>query len=137
MPGLFLLPLLMLACGCGDALDCAMSKSNHEASIGNLGSIRSALSIYYGDMQGQYPTDLMTLTKDRKYVTSIPDVHTICINGTVHHSRSGKLTYFPSPAAADDQGGWGYVNEPTSQDFGAVFINCTHTDYMSKRFSDY
>src|SRR2546423_6277661 len=47
-------------------------KSSEGASKGNLGSIRSALSIYYGDMEGQYPTDMASLTVSGKYLANIP-----------------------------------------------------------------
>jgi hypothetical protein len=114
-----------------------LSKTNIDATKGNLGGIRSMLSIYYGDMEGQYPVDLMTLTVNAKYMRTIPRTHSIAFNNTVYHTGSGKLAYFPSREAADDRGGWGYINDPASQDFGTAFINCTHTDYFSKRLSDY
>src|SRR5215469_2312760 len=48
-------------------------KSNEGASKGNLGSIRGALSIYYGDLEGQYPDDMTSLTISGKYLASIPN----------------------------------------------------------------
>src|SRR5438552_13263251 len=47
-------------------------KSNEGASKGNLGSIRGALSIYYGDLEGQYPNDMAALTVSGKYLASVP-----------------------------------------------------------------
>src|SRR3954465_10374062 len=47
-------------------------KSSEGASKGNLGSIRSALSIYYGDMEGQYPSDMASLTVAGKYLAAVP-----------------------------------------------------------------
>src|SRR5579872_2102361 len=47
-------------------------KSGEGASKGNLGSIRSSLSIYYGDMEGQYPTQLSGLTVAGKYLATVP-----------------------------------------------------------------
>src|SRR3954469_16548100 len=47
-------------------------KSSEGASKGNLGSIRSSLSIYYGDMEGQYPSSLAGLTVAGKYLASVP-----------------------------------------------------------------
>src|ERR1700747_1983586 len=50
-----------------------ITKSNEANTKGNLGAMRSALSIYYGDMEGLYPTDnLAILTTSNKYLTSIP-----------------------------------------------------------------
>src|SRR5882724_2592533 len=48
-------------------------KSSEGASKGNLGSIRSALSIYYGDMEGQYPSDMAALTIGGKYLATVPN----------------------------------------------------------------
>src|ERR1700685_25189 len=47
-------------------------KSGEGASKGNLGAIRSSLSIYYGDMEGQYPAQLAALTISGKYLSSVP-----------------------------------------------------------------
>src|SRR5580658_5411416 len=56
-------------------------KSKEGATKGNLGVIRAALDIYYGDMEGIYPQQLLTgpdvtpldpLTVNGKYMASIP-----------------------------------------------------------------
>ncbi len=51
-------------------------KSSEGASKGNLGSIRSSLSIYYGDMEGQYPNSLAGLTVAGKYLSAVPTAKT-------------------------------------------------------------
>src|ERR1700740_1948561 len=47
-------------------------KSGEGASKGNLGAIRSALSIYYGDMEGVYPAQIQGLTVAGKYLAAVP-----------------------------------------------------------------
>src|SRR5688572_31367292 len=51
-------------------------KSNEGASKGNLGAVRSALSIYYGDMEGVYPDNPVSLTANGKYLGVIPKAKT-------------------------------------------------------------
>ena len=51
-------------------------KSGEGSSKGNLGALRSALSIYYGDMEGQYPATLNGLTIAGKYLGTIPAAKT-------------------------------------------------------------
>src|SRR5687768_3813539 len=51
-------------------------KSNEGATKGNLGAIRSAMSIYYGDMEGIYPNDPASLSINGKYLSSIPKAKT-------------------------------------------------------------
>src|SRR5882672_3443266 len=51
-------------------------KSSEGASKGNLGSLRSAMSIYYGDMEGQYPRNLLALTISGKYLSEVPAAKT-------------------------------------------------------------
>src|SRR5882762_2214804 len=54
-----------------------ITKGNEANTKGNLGAIRSALSIYYGDMEGWYPVDNLntgtaSLTSNAKYLTAVP-----------------------------------------------------------------
>jgi len=49
-------------------------KSNEGATKGNVGSIRAALAIYYGDTEGLYPESLDPLTSGGKYLETIPQV---------------------------------------------------------------
>src|SRR5471032_1095105 len=56
-------------------------KSGEGASKGNLGAIRSSLSIYYGDMEGQYPSQLAALTLGGKYLATLPLAKTPSYHG--------------------------------------------------------
>lgn len=51
-------------------------KSSEGAGKGNLGAVRSAMSIYYGDMEGTYPAALTALTVGGKYLTALPPAKT-------------------------------------------------------------
>jgi prepilin-type N-terminal cleavage/methylation domain-containing protein len=95
-------------------------KSSEGASKGNLGAIRSALSIYYGDLEGQYPATVESLTVGGKYLSSIP-----AAKAPNYHSDSAGVTYGVS---ADDAGGWNYNNTNAEANQGTILVNCTHTD---------
>ncbi|MFC1680151.1 type IV pilin protein [Elusimicrobiota bacterium] len=107
-------------------------KSSEGATKGNLGAVRSALSIYYGDMEGVYPQDPNELTVDGKYLGSMPRAKTPNL-----HPDSSQIALIPSPQALTDEGGWAYVNNPMSPDFGSFFINCSHTDSKGSLWSSY
>ena len=47
-----------------------ITKSQEGSTKANLGALRSALSIYYSDMEGFYPTDINALVP--KYIQQIP-----------------------------------------------------------------
>ncbi len=95
-------------------------KSNEGSSKGNLGAVRSALSIYYGDMEGQYPDDLVSLTLGGKYLANIPVAKT-----PNYHQDSSTVTNETTPS---DSGGWSYNNVPGNANLGTVLVDCTHTD---------
>lgn len=109
-------------------------KSGEGATKGNLGALRASLSIYYGDKEGVYPTDLLELTEGGKYLAVIPKAKT-----PNYHVDSPEVRYIGrlDDQAQRDAGGWGYVNDPESREFGKVFVNCTHTDSKGVRWDSY
>jgi prepilin-type N-terminal cleavage/methylation domain-containing protein len=106
-------------------------KSNEGASKGNLGSIRGALSIYYGDLEGQYPNDMTSLTIAGKYLTAIPNAKT-----PNYHPDSSAVT---DGVAVNDAagGGWLYNNVTGDANMGTVGVNCTHTDTKGSVWTSY
>jgi len=104
-------------------------KSSEGASKGNLGAIRSALSIYYGDMEGVYPTDVTTLTASGKYLTSIPPAKT-----PNYHGDSSAIT---NGTTISDNSGWSYNNVVTDSNFGTILVSCTHTDTKGSIWTSY
>ncbi len=104
-------------------------KSSEGASKGNLGSIRSALSIYYGDMEGQYPSDLASLTIAGKYLSSVP-----VAKAPNYHSDSSTIN---NATSSNDGGGWSYNNTVGDANLGTVWVNCTHTDTKGSVWTTY
>ncbi|MBU2572681.1 MAG: hypothetical protein KKH28_01205 [Elusimicrobia bacterium] len=52
------------------------------------------------------------------------------------HGASSKVR--PAPVLqTTDTGGWGYVNDPKSRDFGTVFIDCAHRDEKGRWWSEF
>src|ERR1035437_2659925 len=90
-------------------------KSGEGASKGNLGAIRSALSIYYGDMEGQYPADLASLTVSGKYLSNIP-----VAKSPNYHPDSSAVT--AAASTANDGGGWLFNNLAGDANLGTVFV---------------
>jgi hypothetical protein len=129
-------------CASGPVLVCALvplwiiyavNPSSVDASmLGTLGSLRSSVSIYAGDTE-DFPKDLQALVP--KYASSIPMLWR-APRGTALHPMSGAVEYYPA-VAAKDTGHWAYVNAPESQDFGKVYIDCTHTDHKGKVWASY
>lgn len=100
-----------------------ITKSSEGATKGTLGSIRSALSIYYGDMEGQYPTDMYALTISGKYLTAVPKAKT-----PGFHPDSSAESLGSGTVSVNDGGGWAYNNAISDANWGTLWVNCTHTD---------
>lgn len=98
-------------------------ESNGGATKGNLGALRSALSIHYGDHEGWYPFFPGTLAGGGLYLAAIPQTKT-----PDYHPDSADIRLGRSILDADDRGGWLYVSDVTSTDWGSIVVNCTHTD---------
>ncbi|MHB2026776.1 MAG: type II secretion system protein [Elusimicrobiota bacterium] len=95
-------------------------ESNEGSTKGNLGSVRSAMNIYYGDMQGVYPQQIVDLTIAGKYLSAMPVAKT----PPYHDNSSAEV----DASAVTDAGGWFFDNAPADANYGAVMVNCTHTD---------
>lgn len=100
---------------------------------GQLSRIQSTLSIYYGDSDGKYPPSLDVLWGGRNYLEGpMPreDVFIETESGKFKRAHwyrdSAAVKIFNSRADADDSGGWGYVADQASPEWGTVFVNCTH-----------
>ena len=113
-----------------------MRKSSDGATKGNLGAVRSALSIYYGDNAGFYPVDDLSilLSNQRKYIDNIPPAKT-----HDYHPDSSSIIAISSntPANISDAGGWLYVNNMGSSDWGNFLVNCTDTDLKGNSWTSY
>ena len=115
-----------------------INKSKEGATKGALSSVRSALQVYYGDNEGWFPADdLSILTLNGKYINEIP----IAKLPTTGHADVRIVTVYVSSAAGsyvvpggsitafETSGGWGYVNNPVASSiWGSFMVNCTHKD---------
>lgn len=122
-------------------------KSNEGATKGNLGSLRSALSIYFADNDGVYivgtnstvetvfPTEIVP-----KYMKAIPSAYAAGI-----HAKSAAVIGNNYLSAGFDTGSWGYdgsnsailVTASGHNGWGELWVGCTHTDTKSKTWSAY
>ena len=107
-------------------------KSNEGSAKGNLGAIRSSLSIYYGDMEGQYPTTMESLTGSGKYLTSVPRA-----KAPNYHADASTVSENSGSLSITNAGGWAYVNAPGDSNFGTLWVNCTHTDTKGSGWTSY
>lgn len=107
----------------------ALQKSKEGSAKGNLGTVRTAVAVYYADHEGQFPPDLATLIVNRKYLGKIPPA--------VGLSRHADTNSVHLQTSADDAGGWVYNATQSDGNYGTVLINCTHADSAGKVWTSY
>lgn len=109
-----------------------LRKTREGNTKGNLGTLRSSLSIYSSDNAGHFPTDhLESMTVAAKYLKEVP-----IIEEPDYHSRTQDVSNIDDLGAAglegSDAGGWAYWNDQNLKDpgfsWGALWIACSHTD---------
>lgn len=104
-------------------------KAKEAAIKGQLGSIRSALSIYYADNEGRYPSInygvlKIVLTTGGKYLDAIPAISIPTVpghNGFPQFANSPVLDVFFTNTLTG--GEWCYFFAS-----GKITVCCTHTD---------
>lgn len=108
-------------------------KSGEGATRGNLGALRSAMSIYYGDMEGSYPTSVSALTVTGKYLQAVPTLKTPNYHPDIAAAFGGDQGGFNG----NDGGRWYMDNQPNDANYGTVWVACTHTDTKASAWSSY
>jgi prepilin-type N-terminal cleavage/methylation domain-containing protein len=117
-----------------------VAKSQEGATKGNLGTVRSALSIYYGDTEGWYPTEaasFTSLTTQQKYLQSVP-IANLPKNGANNdgHAAQAGVTN-TAVTAASTHGGWFYNNSQGTNNWGQSLVNCAHSDAKGQVWTYY
>ena len=133
-----------------------VTKSKEASVKGSLGSLRSALSIYYGDTEGSYPTSQMwtALTTGNKYMPAAGGVaslgryaipaqsdstpaNTGHTSGFFANASGDGAVLYSATAAAVEGAQCLTAGDNTSTHFGEVYINCTHMDTKSAQWTSY
>lgn len=108
----------------------AIRLANEGSTVAKLGSLRSALSIYYADNDDLFPSDLDPLLRPgNRYLPRSPSAYTGA------HGERGGVQYSAARSSDTDTGSWGYATDPP--DAGTVWVDCTHTDSKNKVWNQY
>lgn len=109
-----------------------ISKKAYEGRTkANLGAIRSALAIYYGDTEGLFPTDdLSSITP--KYLTQMPLKYT-----PPYHPEGNSVSAGNDATMTASTGDWFYYNDRLDNHWGKVIVNCVHEDIRGAVWSSY
>ena len=100
-----------------DSAGASPTDASSETEL-NLAYLRAAITEYNND-KNTYPKNLIELVP--RYIAAIP------IATLPDHPAKKDVRVLPAKKA-DDRGGWAYVNNPHNEDFGVIFLNCSHTD---------
>ena len=102
-----------------------LNKAKEGSTKHQLVRLRSAIAAYYGENQGEYPTDNLTSLMPR-YIEEIPQTK---VPGFAPSNRVSTGTY---EQAFTKEGGWAYVSDPADPRFGDVFVNTDQPDSYGK-----
>jgi prepilin-type N-terminal cleavage/methylation domain-containing protein len=120
-----------------------VAKSQEGTTKANLGAIRSALSVYYTDNEGNYPVDnLDSLVTAAKYLQIIPNAALPQTQYNVGHGVHSGVNAGSFPANLTDVAGganvWAYDNTVADDDtWGLIVVNCTHSDLKGAEWTAY
>jgi prepilin-type N-terminal cleavage/methylation domain-containing protein len=122
-------------------------KSNEGKTKGNLGSLRSVVSIYYGENE-LYPAptasgdasipgslgQLLTMNNG-KYIEKIP----ACFCPPYHLDNTQFVITVSTVDESALPGSWGFKNTNigVGRSWGDVWVNCTHTDTIGNNWGFY
>jgi prepilin-type N-terminal cleavage/methylation domain-containing protein len=110
-------------------------KSSEGATKGNLGALRSALSIYYGDNGGAFPATLATMSVSAS--TAAPYIQVVPVATEPPYHGASSVEQDVILTAWTDSNGWIYDNNASDTFAGTVMVACTHTDTKGSSWSTY
>lgn len=121
-----------------------VTKSKEASVKGSLGAVRSAVSIYYGDTEGNYPGNLFEgLTYGNRYMPAIGGVPSLGIfdlpknnagnpgHGYGNVDASGEVTQ--DIANFTEDGNALHFNTNT----GDLYVFCSHNDTKGNKWTSY
>ena len=113
-----------------------LEKAREGATKGNVGAIKSAVSIYYGDNTGVWPNDLtMNFTKYMDRMPPVKVTHPGVLGGNPLSGTQTSVTNVSEPgyvAIGDASDGWKY-----NRVSGDVWLNNSQTDTRGTCYSSY
>ena len=123
-------------------------KSSEGQVKANLGAVRSALSIYYGDMEGLFPGDVYSITVSGKYLGAVPSakIPNFHASTTIIRHNQNTNAYGCGSGYQLDTGEWIYWSEDLgcsppagvrAKSLGDFWVACSHTDTKSSSWSGY
>ena len=126
-----------------------VTKSKEASAKGTLGAVRSAVSIYYSDTEGIFPSNLfLGLTLANKYLPSVGGTPSLGrlelprnnMGNPGHAQANMSATTFVVQVASFTTGinDAGYLLYGTGSGFlGDVAINCSHNDSKGNQWTTY
>ncbi|MBI4678361.1 MAG: prepilin-type N-terminal cleavage/methylation domain-containing protein [Elusimicrobia bacterium] len=116
-----------------------LRKSQEGTTKGNLGALRSILSIYYADNEGIFPSstygDNKTVLSDSlipKYAGKIPNSYP-----AAYHPPTDNVLCHSATCGHDGYGWMYYCYQPTNSDHGKIYVACSHTDTKGRLWNSY
>jgi prepilin-type N-terminal cleavage/methylation domain-containing protein len=113
-----------------------LEKSREGQTKGNLNSIHSAASIYYGDQKGVWPTTLSTLSvyNFSQYLDNVAPVKVTGYFVTGAVNPSGLNVTMTTESSVPTGSGMGWLYDSTN---GEVYVDSTVTDSKILPYSFY
>lgn len=135
----------------------AINKAKDATTLGNLGTLRSALAMYYANTEGAYPSfppplnqaagygTLLDTALVPKYLNKIPQTMT---SGGHHKASSLVGLFWNQTGQADDEingygSGWRYDANPHdtgisgTSAWGSIFVLCNHRDLKGRSWTTF
>jgi prepilin-type N-terminal cleavage/methylation domain-containing protein len=108
----------------------SVRKASEGLTKGNLGALRSALSIYYSTNDGIYPIDnLASITNGSPYLWTTPVTRLL-----PYHQET---TLVKNESTPSETGGWSYNNVDSDPSWGTVVVGCFHQDSRGQTWTSY